>query len=166
VLEDEEPIVVTVRQTPQDRRRALWSSLGPALWRMRILGVLFLVAAALLILALGETWVWLVGFLFGVVGGGLVVRSFVLPGVIVRRLPPSAFAPGQLEIGRDGIRLSTDNVTVAVAWANLRDAKTKHDRRVLRHRDGGPATDIARRHLSPEQQRQVEALLRERGLLA
>lgn len=164
VVEPGEPIVVTVEQTPKDRRRALWWSLGPALWRMRILGVLLLVAAVLS-LALGETWVWLLGFLFVVVGGGLVARSFAIPGMIVRRLPPSAFAPRQLEIGHAGLRLSTDNVEVEVAWAEFRDATSKRDRWVLWYKDSGLPTHIARRHFSAGQQTRFEGLLREHGLL-
>jgi len=165
VPEPIESLSIMVSHSKADHRRSLRSSRRAVLWRIRIVGVL-VVLASLPAIALGEEYVWLGGMVLLVLGGALVARSLLLPGAIVRRLPASAFVPHRLEISSVGVRQSTDTAAVELTWAEFREATRDRHHWVLRHKVDGPPTNISRRHLTADQDERLGALLKELGLLA
>jgi hypothetical protein len=132
---------------------------------MRIVGNAYLLASFPMI-ALGDAYVRLGGFVLLLVGGVLVAHSLLLPWRIVRSLPASAFEPRVLEISSIGIRQATDTQSHEYKWAQFREIARDRHNWILRHRDGGRPTNIARRYFTTDQEATLESLLKDLGLFA
>jgi hypothetical protein len=87
-----------------------------------------------------------------VVGLVMLARSWLLPWALVRRLPASAYMEHQLDVDDQGIRQTAAHISVQLSWSGFVSASRDRHVWILRHKDEGPPTMIARRHLTDDQE--------------
>jgi hypothetical protein len=155
-------IDVSVTPTAADQLGAYWVCSG-RLGRLRIaLGVAVLLMG-LVEISMGTPFSQALGFFCLLCGGGALV--LIVPRVLVRRAPASAFVTRRYQIGREGLRQSTDTTVREWKWAAFRTVERTGEFWVLR---GGPFEAVVvliGRALSEEQDQQLAAILTEHGLL-
>lgn len=160
----DDSLVVRVTPTETDHRYALRRALNSQILALRVIGPLVMLVGLLALLA-DEPVMTIVGLGIAVIGLALVGRSFTLVGLLIRRLPRTAYAEQTDLIGADGVRQEGAHTALEWKWDGFRDARRTAHLWVLAGGPGERPAVLLRRAFSTAEEQRLTEILAARQLL-